>query len=298
MKTAIKLLFLIVTLLNSPLQLEAKTKQKYRHHISMAAIFRDEARWLKEWIEYHRLIGVEHFYLYNNRSQDNYKEVLTPYINQGIVELVEWPYESTSVEHWTRIQCSAYNDAIKKSTKTSRWLAVLDIDEFIVPVQHNHLAPFLANYERYGGVIIHWQMFGTSNVEKIPDDKLMIETLTWKAGEMYGENALVKSIFHPKDVKEMRDPHKAEYKKKKYQVNTRKQRIPNSNNTIYDLEQIRINHYWSRDNEYFQTKKRKRREGWLEGFDGQLARVNNLHQLQDHLILRFVPELKKRMELD
>jgi len=32
-------------------------------------------------------VGVEHFYLYNHLSKDEYAEVLEPYIKEGIVEL-------------------------------------------------------------------------------------------------------------------------------------------------------------------------------------------------------------------
>ena len=41
-----------------------------------ATLFRNEARHLEEWIEYHRLVGVEHFWLYDDASQDNWSDVL------------------------------------------------------------------------------------------------------------------------------------------------------------------------------------------------------------------------------
>jgi Glycosyltransferase family 92 len=66
-------------------------KQKYDYDLCVCAIFRDEAPYLKEWIEFHRLVGIQKFYLYNNASTDNYKEVLQRYINKEIVYLTEWP---------------------------------------------------------------------------------------------------------------------------------------------------------------------------------------------------------------
>lgn len=290
-------LYLVLFLLTCNQHIDAK-RYNYSYDLSIAAIFRNEAAWLKEWIEYHLLIGVQHFYLYNNLSKDNYNEVLSPYVERGIVELYEWPYESKDTPHWTQIQTNAYNDAIKRSKGVSRWLAVLDTDEFVVPIHQYNLMEFLRNYENYGGVAIHWQMFGTSNVEKIPEGKLMIETLIWKAADDYGENAFIKTIFHPEHVKKMNDPHKPEYKAGRFSVNSRKERVgKNSTNRIFDLEYIRINHYWTRDWDYFYNFKRPRREKWLEGFDGQLARANSLNHHIDHFILRFVPELRKRMGL-
>lgn len=55
-----------------------------RKYLSICAIFRNEADYLKEWIEFHRLVGVEHFFLYNNFSEDAYLSILGDYIGQGL----------------------------------------------------------------------------------------------------------------------------------------------------------------------------------------------------------------------
>ena len=48
-----------------------KSIQKKKFYVSICAIFKNESMYMKEWIEYHRIIGVDHFYLYNNFSSDN-----------------------------------------------------------------------------------------------------------------------------------------------------------------------------------------------------------------------------------
>ncbi|WP_369598480.1 glycosyltransferase family 2 protein, partial [uncultured Muribaculum sp.] len=48
------------------------TKHEFRHKVSLCLIFKDEEPYLKEWIDYHILIGVDHFYLYNNNSSDRF----------------------------------------------------------------------------------------------------------------------------------------------------------------------------------------------------------------------------------
>ena len=43
-------------LLNRP------TKKRYtKYQVSICAIFKDEAPYIKEWIEFHKIVGVEHF---------------------------------------------------------------------------------------------------------------------------------------------------------------------------------------------------------------------------------------------
>lgn len=50
----------------------------------MCRIFKDEAPYLEEWIEYHRLVGVDRFYLYDNNSSDDYMDRIRRYVDEGI----------------------------------------------------------------------------------------------------------------------------------------------------------------------------------------------------------------------
>lgn len=68
-------------------------KRNLKYRISLCLIFKNEAPFLKEWLDYHLTVGIDHFYLYNNNSDDNFKDILQPYIEKGLVTLVDWPYE-------------------------------------------------------------------------------------------------------------------------------------------------------------------------------------------------------------
>ena len=39
--------------------------------LSLTLIVKNEAFYIKEWIEFHRMIGVTHFYIYDNESSDD-----------------------------------------------------------------------------------------------------------------------------------------------------------------------------------------------------------------------------------
>jgi hypothetical protein len=95
--------------------------------LAICAIFQNEDRFLKEWIEYHRLIGVQKFYLYANHNTDNFFEVLQPYVQRKIVKLIDWNQPGFR-------QMEAYSNATQRAIKEQvKWLAVIDTDEFIVP---------------------------------------------------------------------------------------------------------------------------------------------------------------------
>ena len=147
-----------------------KNNVQKKYKIVLCAIFKNEGRFLKEWIEYHYLIGVEHFYMYNNNSTDNYRDVLEPYIMKGIVTLKDWPQIPG--------QIPAYKNWYENYRKDCEWCSFLDLDEFICPKYDYDLHSWLEKYKKYPVIRIDWLMFGTSNLEQHNDDQLVIEQYT------------------------------------------------------------------------------------------------------------------------
>ena len=62
---------------------------------------------------------------------------------------------------------SAYQDGLTRARETVKWLAFLDLDEFLFPVQQDNLRIFLKDFEDYGGVCANWVMFGTNDVDMV-----------------------------------------------------------------------------------------------------------------------------------
>ncbi|NBO24478.1 MAG: hypothetical protein EBU93_04520, partial [Chlamydiae bacterium] len=151
----------------------------YEHTVSIAAIFQNEAPYMKEWIEYHLAVGVDHFYLTNNRSEDDYLKVLKPYIDHGIVDLFHLDTAPTSEKDWIKVQQTAYlNTGVFARGKT-KWMAFIDLDEFIFPVKHLNVKNFLKKYDRWPSICINWLEFGTSNIVGRPLARLlMLENCT------------------------------------------------------------------------------------------------------------------------
>lgn len=148
-------------------------KRITNYGVSICAIFKNEARYMKEWLDFHILVGVEHFYLYNNNSTDGYMEILQPYIEKKLVTYVEWPYKQG--------QISAYLHCIDNFKTESRWIGFIDLDEFVTPITHSNVCDFLKYYENHGSVWVPWKIFGSSGLDK-RDEKRMVTadfTLCW-----------------------------------------------------------------------------------------------------------------------
>ena len=126
-------------------------KRQLKYKISLCLIFKNEAPFLKEWLDYHLTIGVNHFYLYNNNSDDNYLEIIKSYIDKGIVTLIDWPYDHS--------QFKAYKHCYEHYRNETNWLSFLDADEFFVPKYAETIEEWLKPYDKYPAVNIHWRMF-------------------------------------------------------------------------------------------------------------------------------------------
>lgn len=264
-----------------------EAKQKFKYQVSVCAMFQNEADFLKEWIEYHRIIGAEHFWLYNNSSDDHYKEVLKPYIESGIVELFDWP-SPTNID-WTPTQATAYNNCLQRARGVTRWLAVIDIDEYIVPKNCYNLQQFLKPYEKVGGIIVNWQMFGTSGIWEIPEGCLMTECLYRKAEKNAICNTNQKSIVQPHFCLSY-NIHYANY------INGYGHSYPKDPGSGVPIKQIQINHYWLRNEKFMREVKAPRRaryEGALWN-ETQIQYYIDYHDKEDDFsIQKYLPALRK-----
>ncbi len=145
--------------------------EKKKYNVCVCAIFKNEAQYLREWVEYNHLVGIDHFYLYNNNSEDDYQSVLRPYIESGLVTLLPWE------KNHAQIEC--YRDGISRFKDETKWICFLDIDEFVVPVADDNVQTFLKKFEKNrGSVICYWKMFCSSG--KMNRDRLTLVTENFK----------------------------------------------------------------------------------------------------------------------
>lgn len=225
---------------------KSKEKEEHDNEFSIVSIFKNESRYLKEWIEYHKLIGATKFYLYNNNSTDDYLAVLKPYIENNLVEIINMPGIAR--------QMNAYNDCINKYRNTTKFLAILDIDEFIYSENKDFLSllnSFFSKYKKAGGLAINWMIYGSSNKEKKEND-LVLNRFKYHAQDNFEKNKHIKTIVNPRRVLGFQNPHYACYHEgyKAYDING-KIISEALNNDFSSLKTIRINHYFTKSKEEF-----------------------------------------------
>lgn len=172
----------------------------YKYELAIVCMFRDSGFYLKEWIAFHRLVGVQHFYLCNNGSTDEYLHILQPYIDAGIVELSHDPREAKSVDDFERtIHRPFFSSTIRKVRGIVHWLACIDSDEFLIPSVGTDLLSVLNQdkYKDYGGISVNWQCYGTKGIRRIAPGQLLVDKLDWKSVKDDGINRHLKVVVQP-----------------------------------------------------------------------------------------------------
>jgi hypothetical protein len=248
----------------------------FPNYLSIATIVRNEAEYIAEWLEYHLLIGVDKFYIYDNESTDNLKDVLKPYIDSDIVEYFVIKGEENKLykynnakdiskeqKRWVcTVQLPAYKDAINRMKHETFWGAFIDIDEFIVPVLAKTAPDFLHDYENNVGIEVNWLMYGNSE-HVYKNNKLVIERFQSHTLFEYTWNKHTKMIVNPRFVFCQR-VHSTWFFEGKKAVTSNNTPPPSIDSYIPLHDKIRINHYHS-----------KSFEEWAERRKGDKTAINN-----------------------
>lgn len=264
------------------------------HYLSICAIFKNEARYLEEWMRFHRGIGVSHFFLYDNESTDDPLTVLRPWIEMGLVTLVAWPGRAQQVR--------AYMHCLRNNWSATRWLAFLDLDEFLFSPSQIDIRSILSRFESSPALFVYWQVFGSSGHVVRPSCPV-VEAYNMR--ERAPRQPSGKSIVNPRFVRRMPNTHnfalwigaandtsgtKLDYKSFFDDV----AKIP-----CFDV--LRINHYWSRSLEEL-AEKVERGDAFFPDqpreLQEHLDRDRLFNEVEDVTILPIWNKIKPRQSSD
>jgi hypothetical protein len=261
-------------------------------YLSVHACLGYDTEYLREWIEFHRLVGVERFFLYNNGDRDSQRELLEPYVEDGIVVLHEFP--------GLPVQVPAFEHCLEHHRTDSRWIAFIDTDEFLFSPTDTPLPEVLAGYEDAPGVGICRAFYGPSGQQTKPPGLVVESYLTRIASPNPRGGAIaVKSVIDPSRAGRTLSPHGFEHTAGPL-VDERHRPIDGFTVNPPILERLRINHYWTRSEEELELKFSRRRADSGEQYVatrtvGGIRSLEKAFGVRDVTILPFVPALKERL---
>lgn len=136
--------------------------------VAVCVIAKNEAPFLAEWLEYHLMMGVDRFVLYDNNSSDHTRAVCQRYADY--VTVIGWPGNLNP-------QRAAYRHFAVNFGGQFDWTAFIDADEFIVCKNEKNLKGWLRYHEREVALMLEWRIFCTNGHLARPPG-LVIENFT------------------------------------------------------------------------------------------------------------------------
>ena len=225
------------------------SKLKYR--LAIVAIAKNEGDYLEEWLDYYKSVGVSHIYIYDNDSCDNTEDICNKYPNFVTYNKIKGK----------KRQCDAYNDALNRYGKLCKYMAMIDCDEFIFapPTNDNVVQKIEKNFlldNRVGGLVINWEIFGSSNFIKKPFGKVT-DNFLYRASDDFEKNKHVKTICMPQKVIGFVNPHYAIYLPNYFAVNEENEVVKGAFTKEVHNRILRINHYFTKSKEEFMAKRKR-----------------------------------------
>ena len=117
----------------------------FRIKVCICTLGKNENKYIKEFLDYYKQIGVDKIFLYDNNDigykNESFDEIISEYIKDGFVNVINYKGEKYP-------QFKIYTDCYRKNNKIYDWLIFFDIDEFINLENYKSIKDFL-NEEKF-----------------------------------------------------------------------------------------------------------------------------------------------------
>jgi hypothetical protein len=271
-----------------------------RHGLAVVAILKNEAEYVEEWLAFHLMVGARSIIIYDNGSTDGTLEILARFAQQGVTVV---PWSNFTTLHST--QDLAYAHALANFGHAFRWMAFIDVDEFLFPREEGSLNTVLDMLAHLPSISIPWRNFGPGGHETKPAG-LVIESYTECAHfpPTSEQRALVryKSIVDPAAVAATGSHAFPLHGHGDVMVNEDGRMIPvhQSRDLSFAVSRhLQLNHYFTRSLAEFRAREAKGRVSKngavVRAYADRRFAQYGFATEQDTAILRFAPALKERL---
>lgn len=168
------ILILIFIIIHINISKEGFNNNK-KYTLSIMAIFKNEQEYMQEWLDHHISQGFEQIYLYCNDSDIHKYYYLIDDKYKNYIKLIDWTDKKNTLND--TIQRQAYYDCIIKYSNESQFIMMLDLDEFIVPLNHNTIKTYINSLKNSWNDIKAFKIqrydFGSNGHINKPNGKVM-----------------------------------------------------------------------------------------------------------------------------
>lgn len=229
-----------------------------RTPLAICLIVKDEETHIGEWANFHMKAGVDHFFIYNNGCTDQTIPILKDTLGDKVT-VTPWNQKLCDGRSQSEIhnQVLAYGHCIANFGAGFRWMAFIDVDEFLVPMATTSLPDALEKLSDQGQVSLPWHMFGRCGYDAAPAGGILANYTDRMANPLASDHALNwKCIVDPSRVTGIR-VHGFDIDGAPITVNDVGQLAKHDdrkNKAFYSNAAIQLNHYYTRSNAELQAK--------------------------------------------
>lgn len=243
------------------IEIEPPPARTDRSGVAIATVLRDEEHYVAEWASFHKAVGVRHFFVYDDGSTDRTLPVLRDLLPEAELTILPWRFGMRDVRMGLQLnrQVLAFAHAILNFGADFRWMAFIDVDEFILPKTGRTIEEALVGAKGFPNISLPWHMFGTSGHKTRPAGPVT-RNYTLRARDPISrlKNATnFKCIVDPCAVSEVSVHH--------FHTKEFGDRTANDSGRVFPLDKrkspdfyssdyLQLNHYYTRSEEEFRRK--------------------------------------------
>ena len=139
--------------------------------IAICAIAKNENLYIRDWVEYHKNLGIDKIFLYDNNDIDgeHFETVIKDYIDSEYVYVFNkrgiekgLVYDKNNINLQSLCYIETYNTL--KTNSDFQWLFFIDIDEYI-DIKNSTLKEYLNNnkFNNYDTIVFPWVIYTDNN---------------------------------------------------------------------------------------------------------------------------------------
>jgi hypothetical protein len=221
-----------------------------RAGVAIVVILRNEERHVAEWARFHLAAGAAHFFVYDNGCTDHTLAELAR-VAAGRATVIPWRAGFKDARRGAELhaQVLAYAHALRNFGSPFRWMAFIDVDEFLVPKDAS-LPAALAHLSDCRSISLPWHMFGRNGHATPPDGGILPNYLRRAADPMGDARGVrnFKCIVDPSHVTCV-GVHDFDVDGSGDTCNDRGVRFSNKGRegrAFYSVDHLQLNHYYAR----------------------------------------------------
>lgn len=232
-----------------------------RHGYAVVVCVKNEGAYIAEWLRFHKMVGIRHFFVYDNGSTDDTVDALRATVPSHEFTLVPWGGRvvSTKTSQLIDGQVLAYSHAILNFGQDFRRMAFIDVDEFLLPRNGATIQEALATTGDFPNISLPWHMFGTSGHRVKPEGPVVLSYTKRAANPLTPKkhSTNFKCIVDPCEVIEVAVHH---FKTKSFGDSTsndagfRATQKTRQDLAFYSNAFLQLNHYYSKSHEEMDLK--------------------------------------------